>query len=147
MGVDRRPPAKLFSLPTAIEKVKHTPTGGHVTIERKSVQANSPSLTQPYSHIVYVYVCVRVYICTRMQNGAWGRCEDKRKERKREKSTSESGLIGGSRVRGSRRKLIRTRRASLSRFTAIDLVLCSFFAPSFLSYFVHSFSRSSFKIL
>lgn len=48
------PPAKLSSPPTAIEKVKHTPTRGHVTIGEKERSGYLPSsfsrfisLTQP----------------------------------------------------------------------------------------------------
>lgn len=54
-GTEGGPPAKLSSLPTAIEKVKHTPTGGHVTIGEKDRSTYLPLFgTQPMA-VVYVY--------------------------------------------------------------------------------------------
>lgn len=60
----RGPPAKLSSLPTAIEKVKHTPTRGHVTIGEKDHSGYLPHFRAQPTAVMYV--------CTlRMQNDAW----------------------------------------------------------------------------
>lgn len=80
---------KLSSLPTAIEKVKHTPTGGHVTIGEKDRSGYLPLVgTQPMA-VVYVYFA-HAERCMA--------CEDKREEEKRQKSTLNLKLIGRSRV-------------------------------------------------
>lgn len=47
------PPAKLSSLPTAIEKVKHTPTGGHVTIGEKDRSSYLPLFRAQPTAVVY----------------------------------------------------------------------------------------------
>ena len=58
-GGGRRPPAVLLSLPTAIEKVKHTPTRGHVTSREKDRVRELPSFLSPRRWHTYVTVYAR----------------------------------------------------------------------------------------
>ena len=62
-GGGRRPPAVLLSLPTAIEKVKHTPTRGHVTSREKDRVRELPSFLSPQCWHTYV-TCTFGVDCT-----------------------------------------------------------------------------------
>lgn len=99
----RGPPAKLSSLPTAIEKVKHTPTGGHVTIGEKDRSSYLPHFRAQPTAVVYFAHAER-YMAR----------EDKREGKK---PHLDPEPIGGSRARGFTRKEIdSSEKRSLSRF-------------------------------